>query len=248
MALARSHADSRASLQPVTDSIQAIALALGVLTLLTYARTVPQGAVAIAVATGMLVPVIAAASILRRRPAFSGPADRITLFRTVLIGGVTAMAVLSLLTGHPLCRWAVVELSLAAIALDGVDGYVARKTRTATPEGARFDVEADAALILVLSITVAATVGWWALLIGLMRYAWVAVSWLRPALRHPLPFSHLRRGIGLMQGLVLSLVLIPGVPSGATTMITAISLLALAGSFSRDFWTLERATRNLRPV
>lgn len=238
---------SRTSHQPVTDSIQVIALALGVLTLLTYARTVPQGAVAIAVATGMLVPVLATASILRRRPAFSGPADRITLFRTVLIGGVTAMAMLSLLTGHPLCQWAVVELSLAAIALDGVDGYVARRTGTASPEGARFDVEADAALVLVLSLPVAAIVGWWALLIGLMRYGYVTASWLRPALRNPLPFSNLRRGIGLMQGLVLSLALVPVLPIEIVTIVTAFSLITLAASFGRDIWILERAARVSRP-
>src|SRR5699024_2815612 len=114
---------------------------------------------------------------------FSGPADRVTLFRTVLIGGVTAMAVLSLVSGHPLCQWAVMGLALVAIALDGVDGYVARRTGTASPEGARFDIEADAALVLVLSIPVAALVGWWAVLIGLMRYFYVALAWFRPALR-----------------------------------------------------------------
>ena len=35
--------------------------------------------------------------------------------------------------------------------LDLVDGWVARRTGTASPFGARFDLETDAALILVLS-------------------------------------------------------------------------------------------------
>ena len=39
-----------------------------------------------------------------------------------------------------------------ALALDGVDGQVARRTGTASELGARFDMEVDAFLILVLSV------------------------------------------------------------------------------------------------
>ena len=53
--------------------------------------------------------------------------------------------------GRPL-----VGLTAVALALDGVDGRVARRTETVTAVGARFDMEVDAFLILVLSVYVAA--------------------------------------------------------------------------------------------
>ena len=43
-------------------------------------------------------------------------------------------------------------LSSVALALDGVDGQVARRTRTVSALGARFDMEVDAFLVLVLSV------------------------------------------------------------------------------------------------
>ncbi|GAA4940924.1 hypothetical protein GCM10023238_03240 [Streptomyces heliomycini] len=45
-------------------------------------------------------------------------------------------------------------LTAVALILDGVDGKVARRTGTSTPLGARFDMEVDAFLILVLSVYV----------------------------------------------------------------------------------------------
>ena len=45
---------------------------------------------------------------------------------------------------------AIVVLSTLALVLDVVDGWVARRTRTSTAFGARFDGEVDAFLILVL--------------------------------------------------------------------------------------------------
>ncbi len=41
-------------------------------------------------------------------------------------------------------------LAVPALILDGVDGWVARRTGTANDAGARLDMEVDAALILVL--------------------------------------------------------------------------------------------------
>ena len=53
-----------------------------------------------------------------------------------------------------------------ALLLDWVDGQVARRTHTESAFGARFDMEVDAFLILVLSVYVASTTGWWVLIIG----------------------------------------------------------------------------------
>ena len=50
----------------------------------------------------------------------------------------------------------LVPLAVVALVLDLVDGRVARRTVTASAYGARLDGEADAFLILVLSVLVAA--------------------------------------------------------------------------------------------
>ena len=57
------------------------------------------------------------------------------------------------------------SLAAAALVLDAIDGWVARRTAIGSL-GARFDAEVDAFLILVLSIYVARPVGAWVLLIG----------------------------------------------------------------------------------
>ena len=82
---------------------------------------------------------------------------------------------------------ALVTLSSVALALDAVDGQVARRTGTATPLGARIDGEADAFLILLLSIAVSRDYGSWVLAIGAARYALLLAGWLIPWLAAPLP-------------------------------------------------------------
>src|SRR5579862_3987926 len=63
------------------------------------------------------------------------PADWVTLTRMVLIAGVAGLVADSF--GRPVSITALVILSAVALALDAVDGQVARRTSTATPLGAR---------------------------------------------------------------------------------------------------------------
>ena len=90
-----------------------------------------------------------------------------------------------------------------ALALDAVDGRVARATRTCSAFGGRFDGEADAFLLLVLSVHVAPSYGWWVLAIGLARYAFAAAGWVAPWLRGRLPFRYWRKVVTAVQGIVL---------------------------------------------
>ena len=48
----------------------------------------------------------------------------------------------------------IVALAMLCTALDGVDGWLARRTRLSSALGARFDMETDALLILLLSLLV----------------------------------------------------------------------------------------------
>ena len=104
--------------------------------------------------------LIATARMRSDQPAIL-PADWVTLTRTLLIAGVTGLVADSF--GRSVSITALVTLSCVALALDAVDGQVARRTGTATPLGARIDGEVDAFLILVLSIFVSQSYGGWAL-------------------------------------------------------------------------------------
>src|SRR5437867_3690361 len=66
--------------------------------------------------------------------------------------------------------------------LDGVDGWLARRTHMASTFGERFDMETDALLILVLSVLAWQydKAGAWLVLAGLLRYLFVAAGWLLP--------------------------------------------------------------------
>ena len=103
-----------------------------------------------------------------------GPADWVTLARATLAVVVAALVADSF--GEPAPVTLLVSLAAVALALDAVDGWVARRTRTTATLGARFDGEVDAFLILVLSVYVARSAGAWVLAIGAARYAFLAAE------------------------------------------------------------------------
>src|SRR5215470_15542693 len=131
------------------------------------------------------------------------PADWVTLTRALLIAGVAGLVADSF--GGPVSITALVTMSAAALALDAVDGQVARRTGTATPLGARIDGEADAFLILVLSIFVSQAYGSWVLAIGAARYALLLAGWLVPWLAAPLPPRYWGKVVAAIQGIVLTI-------------------------------------------
>src|SRR4051794_41888784 len=81
-----------------------------------------------------------------------GPASWVTITRATLAVGVAALVADSFARDTPVAL--LVGLSAVALALDAVDGPLARRTGTATALGARFDGEVDAFLILALSVSV----------------------------------------------------------------------------------------------
>jgi len=155
-----------------------------------------------------------------------GPADRVTLARAALVGGVVAL-VASGVDGPVL-----VALASVALLLDAVDGQVARRTGTVSALGARFDMEVDAFLILVLSVQVAFSAGAGSLKNGAMRYAFVAAGWVMPWLRGTLPPSYARKTVAALQGVLL---VVAGVlPVAGAMVAAATALAALVWSFGRD--------------
>jgi phosphatidylglycerophosphate synthase len=197
---------------------------------------------------GLLAGVVYAASLfgllgcaLRRAGRRSlGPADLVTLGRAGLVGTVTALVVEELTTGTTSVP-ALVVMASVALALDAVDGRVARRTGTVSPLGARFDMEVDAFLVLMLSVYTAGIVGPWALAIGGMRYAFVAASWVMPWLRGPLPPNIAAKTVAALQGVVLVVASAQVLAPAAAAWLVAAALAPLCWSFGRDVLRLWRA-------
>jgi phosphatidylglycerophosphate synthase len=174
-------------------------------------------------------------------------ADLVTLARGL---GVCFLA------GFALQAWAsgmarngvltMVILGTICLALDGVDGHVARARGEATSFGARFDVETDAAMLIVLCIAVAALgiAGWWVLAIGGLRYGYVAMSMAVPALRTPLPYRYSGKVIAVIQAVALLTALVFGLIHGPQWVPPAFLLTAfglLCWSFGRSVvWQLRQ--------
>ena len=190
---------------------------------------------------GVVVAALLARGLERAGAAGLGPADRVTLVRTLLVGGVTALVV-DAFTGPPALA-VLVGLAAVALVLDGVDGWVARRTGTASAFGARFDMEVDAYLILVLSVHVARELGPWVLALGAARYLFVAAGWVLPWMRATLPARYWRKPVAATQGVVLTLVTTGVLPRPAAVAAVLLALALLGESFGRDVWWLWRRRR-----
>ncbi len=158
------------------------------------------------------------------------PADAVTLVRAVLAVVVAVIGP----TGPGLVLVAI------ALCLDWVDGQVARRTRTASAFGARFDMETDAFLIAVLSVYVASAHGWWVLGIGAARYLLWLAERVWPWLRRPVPPRHWRKVVAAVQGVTLAVVAADLVPDPVAEAALVVALALLAESFGRDVWWLRR--------
>ncbi|MFG2452608.1 CDP-alcohol phosphatidyltransferase family protein [Streptomyces sp. M41(2017)] len=189
-------------------------------------------------AFGIATWAVLTRALRRTRPRSFGPANRVTLGRAILVGGVTALVADSFQSSPPVSL--LVGLTAVALILDGVDGKVARRTGTSSALGARFDMEVDAFLILVLSVYVAMSLGPWVLLIGTMRYVFVAAARVLPWLNGALPPSMARKTVAALQGVVLLVAGAGILPYGVTAAAVALALGSLVWSFGRDIVWLWR--------
>jgi phosphatidylglycerophosphate synthase len=103
-----------------------------------------------------------------------GAANTVTAVRVVLVAA---------LSGFHTVGPAAAALVLCFLALDGIDGRVARRPpSTASEFGARFDMETDGLLVLVVGLKLAEVgrLGAWIILPGVLRYAYAAVISIAP--------------------------------------------------------------------
>jgi phosphatidylglycerophosphate synthase len=206
--------------------------------LAALAATVGLGAAGWAVGLGCAALVTGALAVALPAHGLDrlGPADRVTLTRAVLVGGVAALVS----SVPPAPVGLLVGLAAVALVLDRVDGEVARRTRTVSGFGAAFDMEVDAFLVLVLSVYVARTAGAWVLLIGLARYALWLAGRVAPWLREPVPTRPWAKVVAAVQGVVLTAVAADVLPARVEVTALLLALVLLTESFTHQVLSLRR--------
>ncbi|ACJ00300.1 CDP-alcohol phosphatidyltransferase family protein [Rhodospirillum centenum] len=200
-------------------------------------------------ATAAVFALVAASALhgLGGHPAAAGwgNANRVTLFRGCLIalagGALPAAGLLG-----PGVLWLLTGLALAALALDGVDGWIARRQAVASAYGARFDMDLDTLLTLVLAALLwrLGEAGVWVLLTGLLRPLFVAAGVFRGWLNAPLPYSLRRRVVCVVQIAVLAAALTPLLDPPLSRLAVGAALGVLLFSFAADtVWLFRHAGR-----
>ena len=163
-----------------------------------------------------------------------GPANRVTLLRAALVALVAgALAAPAWAQQH---ATALALVAALALLMDGVDGWVARRCGCESAFGARFDMELDAFLILILCVHLLLMdkAGPWVLAIGAMRYGFVAAMLVWPWLDGPLPESRRRKLVCVWQVASLLVSLLPMVKPALAVPLLVLALALLAWSFAVD--------------
>lgn len=220
------------------------AAALAALTGVVLATPLPPQALLVSVPLFVAMAALVLAGWVRS-PALAGfgPANTITLIRALLVLWMATLlafpGVLSALL------WPFALVALAVLALDGVDGAVARRTATSSEFGARFDMELDAFYLLVLcgAVMVLGKAGPWVLALGLMRYAFILAGLAWPGLQQPLPESFRRKTVCVWQGVTLLVSVVPVVSATFAVWTLALALALLTWSFAVDTLWLVRQHR-----
>ena len=199
------------------------------------AGLLPTGFALGAFALGALV---AGRALFRHYPHdHLGYCNAITLLRLAL----TAALVAPLVAGAP-GSWLVFVVAICALGLDGVDGWLARRQGYVSEFGARFDMEVDSALALVMATgaAVQSGLGPLALLLGLPRYVFGAAARVWPWMRRDLPERFSRKVVCVIQLGVLIALQAPVLPSALAVALGLGAALALTWSFAVDLLWLWR--------
>ncbi|MGD8341112.1 MAG: CDP-alcohol phosphatidyltransferase family protein [Gammaproteobacteria bacterium] len=179
-----------------------------------------------------------------------GAANRLTLLRVSMVALVAAT-----LGEDPslALSWTIVAFVTLALILDGFDGRIARRTGTSSAFGARFDMETDAALIMILSLLCWQfdKAGIWILAAGAMRYGFVLAGRVLPWMRSPLPYSRRRQAVCIWQSGLLLGVISPVFPVPTSEVLAAGTLLMLGASFAVDvrwLWLHRQSSHAAAPA
>ncbi|MCB1740188.1 MAG: CDP-alcohol phosphatidyltransferase family protein [Gammaproteobacteria bacterium] len=172
-------------------------------------------------------------------PSRFGAANQVTLLRA---GMVMLLLTIVLQTPQAEPSWKIVLLASLATALDGCDGWLARRLGLVSAFGARFDMEVDALLIVALSLLAwrLDQAGPWVLVCGAIRYVFVLAARPWPWLARPLPYSRRRQALCVVQVIALIVCLLPVLAPPVSGLFALAGLLALSLSFAIDVRWLAR--------
>jgi phosphatidylglycerophosphate synthase len=200
-----------------------------------------------ALLSGCLVALGAALVLWGLRVEFY-PHDRFGLANAITLARGAGIAALAGLIVAPLdgTGWTIPILAASLLALDGLDGRVARKSGLQSRFGARFDMESDVAFALVLALLAwqADKVGLWFLLLGLLRPIYLGAARFWPLLDSPLPPSRRRRMAAGLQMAGQVLVLSPVLQPPLSSIVAGVLLAGMILSFAVDIrWQLQQGRR-----
>ncbi len=190
---------------------------------------------------GAVVLTGAVVALIRGRMA-RFPHARFGLCNVVTLARAAMVAALLAVVWQGQQGWDVLAVATVALVLDGVDGWLARRSGLSSDFGARFDMETDAALALVLAghVWLGGMTGAEVLLLGVMRYAFVAAFWPFPWLAAPLPDRFGRKVVCVIQIAALILLQVPDLVPGVARAVAWGAVAALIWSFGRDVLWLWR--------
>ena len=144
-----------ATVQPLIGRVlvaQMAGLAAAVAMSLVVQRLVPTTAAYVVKAALVFaaIALVAVRYVSERHPFRTfGPANYVTTFRAALVALAAALIGEARIDA---VAWAAAGIGAATTALDAVDGWLARRTSMASAFGARYDMELDALLIMVLAV------------------------------------------------------------------------------------------------
>lgn len=180
-------------------------------------------------------------SPLDNRPfSYLGTANRITLLRGWLIGATAGF--LAMLPFQPLAGLLYVPAGLytLAAALDGLDGYVARRQQQTTRLGAELDTALDAFGLLIAPLVAVFTdklpVVYLLVSLAYYLFKW-GIHWRQQRGRpvYALPPSQLRRYLAGAQMVLVAVALWPPVPGSISQGVGIVLMVPLLVGFCRDW-------------
>ena len=158
-----------------------------------------------------------------------GGANVVTAGRALIVGAVGARL-------HHAPEPVLAAIVLGVFALDGFDGWLARRHGTSSEFGALFDMETDAYFVLTVELVLyqRGDFGAWILVTGVLRYVYVLVRAFVPARRPDVARS--RFGRLAFSCLALGLFFAFALPGIIGTVAALAGTACVTLSFARSFY------------
>ena len=166
--------------------------------------------------------------------------SRKTAFLFEAANVVTSIRLLLLiaLLFFPFPLFLIAMIALIVLILDGLDGYLARKYKTASAFGEYLDIETDALYVLTLSCLLYQNglIGAWVISLGLLRYLYfITLQFFKPQeQREQRAFRARLIAVILMSSMIAGFLL----PLSIAKPAIVISAMLVFYSFGVSFWAV----------